>query len=348
MTSPTTRPHARSQDGAGQGHPDGPRLTGDSEQTAADISAALSQLRLLRDTVGNKEWLSAELADGSAAPLGTLSSTASPLAALSDAGCGFLHPMISFLEEPLGQLRGEPDAVSGPAGQHDTASRQAASVADDYLSTVDRETSEWSGDAKTNYLQTATKLTDGVLSIAETAGTNAKAMIAAGEVVAQAIERITEEITKAVGRIVPIMTEAIAAAPLTGGASIAKAIPECVAIAAEHGGVIAAQLAALLASGDNLVKLIEGAVGALKVVREGLKVIGDLAGGDSPGAASAVSAGSDPDGESSGMRGPQGERETSKSEHGKQLDSDDPDNNPGELDDPLAGEWIPIRGNEEV
>lgn len=257
------------------------RKPGQHQRSAAEINTALAQLRLAGDNVGSKSWLSAGLAGEPAVSLGMLGSTASPLTALASAGCDFLTPVISFLEEPLHQLRGQPDQVSGPAGQHQQSAQGANSLADDYGSTVHGETSQWSGNAKANYGDTAGKLVDGIKSVAETAATNSKAMIAAGEVVAQVVDIVTRLITEAVGKIVPIMTQAIAAAPATFGASIAEAIPQCVAIAVDYGGQIAGKLGELLASGQNLTKLLEGAVAALNVVKEGLGVIGDLAGGDS-------------------------------------------------------------------
>ncbi|RZQ62399.1 hypothetical protein [Amycolatopsis suaedae] len=256
-------------------------MTAVTERSAVEINTALADLRLAGDSVSNKDWLSADIAGEPVVSIGMLGSTASPLSALSSAGCDFLTPMISFLEEPLGQLRGEPDSVSGPAGTHDGASRDANSLADEYGTSVPEETSEWSGGAKDSYLETATKLVDGMKAIAESAATNASAMIAAGEVVAQVVDIVTRLITEAVGKIVPIMTEAIAAAPATFGASIAQAIPQCVAIAVDYGGQIAAKLGELLASGENLIALLEGAAGVLDVVKTGLDVIGDLAGGES-------------------------------------------------------------------
>ncbi|EIE98875.1 WXG100 family type VII secretion target [Saccharomonospora glauca] len=295
-----------------------------SERSAVEISTALADLRIAGDAIGGKQWLSADLAGEPVVSINMLGSTASPLSALASAGCDFLTPLISFLEEPLAQLRGEPDSVSGPAAEHDEAARSANAVADDYRSTVESETSEWSGDAKTNYTQTAYQLVDGILSIAETAATNAKAMIAAGEVVAQVVDIVTRLITEAVGKIVPIMTEAIAAAPATFGASIAQAIPQCVAIAVDYGGRIAAKLGELLASGENLVKLIEGATGVLKVVRQGLTVIGDLAGGGAP---------SD--------TGAQSVKELPKPETNTESRGEEDQPQP-EVDNPLDGEWSPI------
>ncbi|RSM55189.1 hypothetical protein DMH03_33990 [Amycolatopsis sp. WAC 01376] len=248
--------------------------------TAVEVGTALANLRVTRDSVGGKEWLSADLSGETAVSLDMLGSTASPLSALSSAGCDFLTPMISFLEEPLGQLRGEPASVSAPSGEHERVSRSANSVADDYGSTAENETSEWSGDAEQDYTATATKLVDGMKAVAESAATNAKAIAAAGEVVAQVVDIVTRLITEAVGKIVPIMTRAIAAAPATFGASIAEAIPECVAIAVDHGGRIAAKLGELLASGENLVKLLEGVAGVLDVVEKGLDAIGESSGAE--------------------------------------------------------------------
>ncbi|WP_197319919.1 hypothetical protein [Saccharomonospora sp. NB11] len=310
------------------------------ERSVLEISTALAELRVTREAIGNKEWLSSDLAGSPGVSLELLGSTTSPLSALSSAGCDFLTPMISFLEEPLGQLRGEPGAVSGPAGQHDAAARDASAVAEDYRSTVESETSEWSGAAKGDYLGTATKLVDGVLSIAETAGTNAKAMIAAGEVVAQVVAVVTELITKAVAEIVPIMTSAIAAAPATFGASISEAIPQCIAIATRYAGEIAGQLGALLASGENLLTLVEGAVGVLKVVREGLSVIGDLAGGSASSSAAATPVSSAPgQSEIDGMRPL--ERGASRGEFDKPRDTTE--SGEDEFGDPLEGGWIPVR-----
>ncbi|MGH3762268.1 hypothetical protein [Actinophytocola sp.] len=62
------------------------------------------------------------------------------------------------------------------------------------------------------------------------------------------------------------MTEAVAAAPATFGQSIAAAIPQCVRIAVDYAGRIAGKLAALLSSGEKLIKLIDGALGVLKIV----------------------------------------------------------------------------------
>lgn len=251
------------------------------EKDAVRINTLLAELRLAGNAVGNREWLSAELAGEPAVSLDTLGSTASPLSGLAGAGVGFLTPMISFLEEPLHQLRGDPDSVSAGAGEFDSAGQDASAVGEEYRSAAGRETSEWSGASAASYQQTGMELADGILSIAETSLTSAKAMIGAGEVVAQVIDIVTRLITEAVGKIVPIMTEAIAAAPATFGQSLAVAIPQCVQIAVDCGVQLAGKLAALLSSGENLIKLIDGALGVLKIVKQVLTFIGEQSqGGD--------------------------------------------------------------------
>lgn len=257
------------------------------EQTAepdvTEINALLAQLRVARDAVDRKEWLSADLAGGQPASVDTLSATGSPLSTLDSSGMGFLTSMVSFLDEPLDQLRGDPSPVTSGAGEFDGAARDATAVADEYRSSTNSQTSEWSGQSASGYLQKGMELADGVLSIAETSLTSAKALIGAGEVVAKAAADVTQLITEAVGKIVPIMSQAIAAAPVTFGQSIAAAIPQCVQIAVDYAGQIAGKLAALLSSGENLMKLIDGALGILKIVKQVMSFIGEQSqGGGTP------------------------------------------------------------------
>ncbi|MBP2336060.1 uncharacterized protein YukE [Saccharothrix coeruleofusca] len=245
------------------------------DRPAARIGDLLTGLRATGEAISGKQWLSDELAGGPAAPLDALGSTERPLSALDEAGFGFLTPLISFLEEPLDRLRGDPDAVAGGAAEFDRAAGEATAVAEEYRSSAGDQTDQWSGSAASDYLRTGTELADGVLSIAETSLTAAKALIGAGEVVAQVVATTTGLIAEAVAEIGPIMAKAVAEAPATFGQSLAVAIPQCVRIAVDCGVRIAAQLAALLTSGENLIKLIEGALGVLGVVKEVLSFISE-------------------------------------------------------------------------
>lgn len=246
---------------------------------AGTIAALLNELRTTTNAIAGDQWLTPDLAATPKADLSELGSTGKPLQGLDSAGVGFLTPMISFLEEPLNQLKGDPDGVQQGAGDFEKASKAATSLAQDYQDKAGSETSGWSGQSATDYAKTGKELVDGVLSVAETALTNATALIKAGQVVAQVVAEVTRLITEAVGKIVPIMTEAIAAAPVTFGQSIAVAIPQCVQIAVDCGVQIAAKLGELLASGENLIKLVEGAQAVLKIVKQALSVIGEQAQG---------------------------------------------------------------------
>ncbi|MEU0883415.1 hypothetical protein ABZ345_32815 [Lentzea sp. NPDC005914] len=248
---------------------------------AGTIAELLNELRTTTNAITGDEWLTSDLAGTPKADLSQLGSHGKPLQALDSAGAGFLTPMISFLEEPLNQLKGDPDGVQRGAGEFEKAGKSATSLAQDYQGKAGNETSGWSGQSATDYAKTGKQLVDGVLSVAETALTNASAMIKAGRVVAQVVAEVTRLITEAVGKIVPIMTQAIAAAAVTFGQSIAVAIPQCVQIAVDCGTQIAAKLGELLASGENLIKLVEGAQAVLKVVKQAMSVIGEQAQGGS-------------------------------------------------------------------
>ncbi|ANZ43190.1 hypothetical protein BBK82_32310 [Lentzea guizhouensis] len=233
----------------------------------------LTELRTTTNAITGKEWVSGGLKDERP----QYDADQKPLQALDCAGVGFLTPMISFLEEPLNQLRGNPEGVTQGASEFSKAGESTANLAEDYREKTKTETSGWAGAAAQDYAATAQELADGVLSVAETAMTSAEAMIKAGEVVAQAVAAVSTIIGEALGQIVPIMTQAVATAAATFGQSIAVAIPQCVQIAVDAGVRIAGKLAELLASGENLIKLVEGALAVLEVVKKALSVIGDKA-----------------------------------------------------------------------
>ncbi|MET9629596.1 hypothetical protein ABZX92_19245 [Lentzea sp. NPDC006480] len=246
---------------------------------AGTITELLNELRTTTRAIAGDEWLTQDLAGTPKADIGELGSNGKPLQALDSAGVGFLTPMISFLDEPLNQLKGDPDGVQQGAGEFDKAGKAATNLAKDYETKQKTETDGWSGQSATDYAKTGKQLVDGVMSVAETALTNASALIKAAQVVAQVVAEVTRLITEAVGKIVPIMTQAIAAAAATFGQSIAVAIPQCVQIAVECGTQIAAKLGELLASGENLIKLVEGAQAVLKIVKQAMTVIGEQAQG---------------------------------------------------------------------
>ncbi|OLF07014.1 hypothetical protein BLA60_29615 [Actinophytocola xinjiangensis] len=208
------------------------------------------------------------------APLGLLSSLGTPLSGLAAAGLSWFMPLVSFLDEPLKQLQGgNPSSVMSGAQDFGSAGGDIARVAGDYRASTSAQTSDWSGDAATRYRESGAVHAEGVEGLGEASNTVASSIIGAAQVVAQAIAEITELIAQAVAQIVPILTQAIARAGETFGQSVVEAIPPCVGIAVEYALRIAAKLAALVASGDNLLKLVKGGMAVVELLRTAMDSI---------------------------------------------------------------------------
>jgi len=208
------------------------------------------------------------------APMGLLGATLNPLGGLAAAGLGWFMPMVSFLGEGLTQLQGG-NSASVASGSQDfgAAGQEIADVAGEYRASTSAQTSEWSGEAASRYRDTAAQHADGVAGLGEASNTVGSSIIGAGQVVAQCIAEVTELIAEAVSQIVPIMTQAVARAGETFGQSVVEAIPPCVGIAVEYALRIAAKLAALMASGDNLMKLVQGAMGVVGLIQQAMQGI---------------------------------------------------------------------------
>lgn len=238
-----------------------------------DTARLAAQLRATGDAVRASGWVAPGLGAPSA-PLDLLGSTHDPLAGLDAAGLGWFRPLVSFLGEPLTRLRGG-NGASVVLGSRDFADAGAdvADVAEAYRTSTSAQTSEWSGAAASGYRQAAARHAAGVAGLGQASDLVGGAIIGAGQVVAQAIAEVTELISAAVARIVPILTQAVARAAETFGRSVVEAIPPCVGIAVEHATRIAATLAALLASGENLLKLVRGGMAAVDLIQQALSGI---------------------------------------------------------------------------
>jgi hypothetical protein len=237
-------------------------------QLVADLSAT-------NDEVRGMGWVAPGLGvPGS--PLGLLTSTLNPLATLVTSGLGWFAPMVSFLGEPLTQLQGGNSAsISSGSQSFDEAGKNLDGVAGALKGAISAETTGWSGTAASDYRATATQQADGVSGLGQASTTTGSAIIGAGQVVAQAIAEVTEIISEAVAEIVPIMTQAMArqGPPPADPGAVAEAIPPCVGIAAAAAARCAAKLAALIASGDNLMKLVQGAMGIVDLIKSALSSI---------------------------------------------------------------------------
>jgi hypothetical protein len=208
------------------------------------------------------------------APLGLLESTLNPLGGLAAAGLSWFMPLVSFLGDGLTQLQGGNSAsVSSGSQDFGAAGQDIGDLAGSYRASTSAQTSEWSGEAASSYRDTAAQHADGVAGLGQASTGMGSAIIGAGQVVAQCIAEVTELIAEAVSQIVPIMTQAMARAGETFGQSVAEAIPPCVGIAVEYALRIAAKLAALMASGDNLMKLVQGAMAIVGLIQQAMQGI---------------------------------------------------------------------------
>jgi uncharacterized protein YukE len=260
--------------------------------TDTDTARLAVDLRATGDAVRGMGWVAPGLGMPGA-PLGLLGSSLNPLSGLAAAGLGWFLPLVSFLGEPLTQLQGgDGAAVSSGAEDFAGAGRDLGGVADAYRGSTSAQTSGWSGQAARRYRDAGARHADGVAGLGAASSATGDAIIGAGQVVAQAIAEVTELIAEAVGQIVPIMTQAMARAGETFGQSVVAAIPPCVGIAAEYAMRIAAKLAALLASGENLLKLVQGGMAAVEQINQALTAISrqsiDLEASTSAGQAAAI------------------------------------------------------------
>jgi hypothetical protein len=241
--------------------------------TDANTAQLAADLKATDDAVRANGWVAPGLGMPDAS-MGLLGSTLDPLSGLTTAGLGWFVPFVSFLGEGLTQLRGgDAAAVTSGARDFGAAGTDIADVAGSYRDSTSAQTSGWSGEAAAEYRDAGARHADGIAGLGQASTTVGSAIIGAGQVVAQAIAEVTELITEAVAQIVPIMTQAMARAAETFGQSVVEAIPPCVGIAVEYAMRIAAKLAALLASGDNLLKLVQGGMGAVDLIQQALSGI---------------------------------------------------------------------------
>ncbi|HEY4024021.1 MAG TPA: WXG100 family type VII secretion target [Pseudonocardiaceae bacterium] len=226
----------------------------------ATIASSLADLTSTGDAVRAGGWGTAGLGTGTG-DLGQLAATDSPLSALSDNGFGYVRGMVSFLEEPLHQLAGDPGAVSTAAADAQSAGEKLSSIAASYRSSLGQQTSTWSGTAADSYRGAGTQYADGITTLSQAASTVSSAISGAGSAVAQTAQGVRQDIAEAVGHMLPILAAARAQSG-SNGTSLAQAIPECVQIAEAYAQRIAGRMRSLLSSGQQLKALVEKAIQA--------------------------------------------------------------------------------------
>jgi hypothetical protein len=206
-----------------------------------DVRDLLAEITSVTDAVRRKAWVAGDLAAALPEPV-------DPMSGLDSAGLGWLAPFVAFLREPLDQLTGNPAPVTCGAREYDRAAQDVLAAAATY--------------------RRDDRFAAALTVLGASCGAIASALSGATEVVERAARVVAGIVADAITEIVPVMTEALARSPATFGTSVAVAIPRCVGIAAAAGERIAVTLAALLASGQDLLELVAGAVAVMRVVRQ--------------------------------------------------------------------------------
>ncbi|QWF80952.1 WXG100 family type VII secretion target [Amycolatopsis sp. CA-230715] len=234
-----------------------------------DITQTLGDLDSTLTAVQSEDWVTAGLS-GATTAADLLGSGSDPLSGIVNAGFGWLTGLVDFLAAPLKTLAGDPSSMSSSAQDLHGTGKSLSSHADSYQQAATKETGNWSGEAASGYQNTSGKLADQLRAISKASAGVSSAMSGANKVVGQAQQIVTQLVGEASGEINTIMLQAMAAAQVTGGASVAAAIPQCVQVATRYGGQIAEKMGALLSSGQNLTTLLLGVVKALEVVDQAI------------------------------------------------------------------------------
>jgi hypothetical protein len=204
------------------------------------------------------------------AGLGQLAAADSPLSVRSNAGFDDVRQVVSFLDEPLSQLTGDPSSVSSAAQDSLDAGDAMSTLAESYRASLRDQTTGWSGETAEAYRSTGVSYADGIAALGQAASTVSCAISGAGGAVAQTASDVRQDIADAAGQMLPILAAARAQAETTNGASMAQAIPQCVRIAESCGQQIAARMRALLSNGQSLKGSVDKAIQLLNAVKQAL------------------------------------------------------------------------------
>lgn len=225
-----------------------------------------SLLTDLQDTVGSIQggsWLAPGMSGGG--DIAGLGNVTSPLSSVAEAGFGFIMPLIQFLDIPLSLLGGDPGAITSTAQNLGSAGQSVSSLADNYQQAVASQTTGWSGPAADGYQDTSAQQSTGNAALGQASTGLSSAVNGGGAAVAETLIEVTALITAATGEIIGVCTEAAAesAAPGDNGAAWAHAIPTIIGIAVAYGTEIAAKMAELLSSAQNLTSLVQSVMSAV-------------------------------------------------------------------------------------
>lgn len=266
MTSPTTSPTITAPSAT-------PPLLADLQSTIGAITGG--------------SWLAPGMSGtGDIAGLGNV---VSPLMQVAEAGFAFVMPLIDFLDAPLKLLGGDPSAITSTAQNLSGTGQNVSSLADNYQQAATTQTTGWSGPAADGYQNTSAQQSTGNAALGQASSGLSSAVSGGGAAVAETLVEVTALIGAATGEIVGVCTEAAAessAEPGDFGSAWAHAIPTIVGIAVAYGVEIAAKMAELLSSAQNLSGLVQSVLSAVTDAEQLITQFTQTSGAAAPSTAS--------------------------------------------------------------
>lgn len=241
-----------------------PTITPPTGTSPTGNSSLLTDLQSAVGAIQGGSWLAPGMSGtGDIAGLGNV---VSPLMQVAEAGFAFVMPLIDFLDEPLKLLGGDPSAITSTTQNLSDTGQSVSSLADNYQQAAMNQTTGWSGPAADGYQNTSAQQSTGNAALGQASTGLSSAVNGGGAAVAETLVEVTALIGAATGEIVGVCTEAAAesAAPCDDGAAWAHAIPTIVGIAVAYGVEIAAKMAELLSSAQNLSGLVQSVLSAVQ------------------------------------------------------------------------------------
>ncbi|MGH3862874.1 hypothetical protein [Actinokineospora sp.] len=244
-----------------------------AEQGAANLT---SDVRSAKDAIERGDWLDAGMAISNVA-MDVISIAGDPLGAAAGAGFGWIIEHISFLREPFDALLGDVNSITGSAQGWMKAGQEITAVAERYREAARTETCGWSGPASDYYRSASATQAQGLDALAQVSQGIGQAIQGAGQLLAEVRKTVLDFINKCVQKVIMIIIEALAAAWLSFGASIAQGIVRSVAEAVQTAQKIISKIQTFISSLQKIMQTVQKIVNLAKAVKQLLETIGGRA-----------------------------------------------------------------------
>lgn len=229
--------------------------------SVVDVSSGIATMDL---TVG----------EGVGAALNAIGIIANPLSGLLSAGAGMLIEHVGFLEEPLNDLAGDPDAIEAVAQTWAVEVRtELLQARDGYAASVTAVGDGWTNEAAEAYQVAAAHLQEAIIGMEAGAVGVADAVRGAGVIVATIRTVIRDIVADLVGELVASFLASVASSWFTLGGSVAAFISWAVYRSTVVAGRLAGKIANLIQRLNDVLdrfRRLGGLITSLRTVTERL------------------------------------------------------------------------------